>query len=162
MQNIQIENAKLLKRLQERKPNYETEKFRQTWRKQKYVIKNLSNYPFIISDRKKKKTNSQSLIPRDPSSSIVELSKMKTIDGVSFLITIRMGHDKLQIIGDTKSKKEIKVIQIERREAIQFIEQECGGKLDNLFDRLRYDKKDEVLYLVAQDFDVEELKETLN
>ena len=36
---------------------------------------------------------------------IPELSRMKIIDGVSFLVTIRMGSSKLQIIGDTKMKK---------------------------------------------------------
>ena len=54
-QNIEIENAKLLKRLQEKRPNYETQKFKQEWKKQKYVIKNLSNYPFIINDKRKGK-----------------------------------------------------------------------------------------------------------
>ena len=92
MQNIEIENAKLLRRLQERRSNYETEKFKQSWRKQKNVIKNMSNYPFIISDRKRKKNSSTQLVPnRDVRTSAIELSKIKTIDGVSFLITIRMG-----------------------------------------------------------------------
>lgn len=123
MQSIEIENAKLLKRLQERKANYETEKFRQSWRKQKSVIKNMSQYPFIIDDRKRKKNSSTQLGPSRNSRGLnVELSKIKTIDGVSFLVTIRMGMDKLQIIGDTKTKKDIKVIEINRKEAIEFIE----------------------------------------
>lgn len=43
---------------------------------------------------------------------------MRVIDGVSFLITVRLNQSKMQIIGDTKDKKEIKVIEIDRNEAI--------------------------------------------
>jgi len=35
---------------------------------------------------------------------------MRIIDGVSFLITIRLNQQRMQIIGDTKDKREIKVI----------------------------------------------------
>lgn len=30
---------------------------------------------------------------------------MRIIDGVSFLVTVRLNHQRLQIIGDTKDKK---------------------------------------------------------
>lgn len=57
MQNIQIENAKMLKRLQDRKANYETQKFKQSWRKQKQVIQNQSNYPFIFNNERRKRSS---------------------------------------------------------------------------------------------------------
>lgn len=77
---------------------------------------------------------------------------------MSFLITVRFSKDSLQIIGDSRDKKDIKVIQIDKKQAVQFIEQECGGKLDNIFDCLRYDKVDEVLYLVGRNLTLEEVK----
>lgn len=40
------------------------------------------------------------------------MCRLRLIDGVSFLITVRLNQQKLQIIGDTKDKKEIKVIEI--------------------------------------------------
>ena len=48
LESIEAENARLLKRLNERKSEYETEKLRESWKKQKEVIKNIAHYPFII------------------------------------------------------------------------------------------------------------------
>ena len=35
LQNIEIENARLLKRLQDRKSDYQTDKYQKDWKKQK-------------------------------------------------------------------------------------------------------------------------------
>ena len=87
-QNIELENAKMLKRLQEKKSSINTNKLSQDWRKNKYVIRHLSNYPFIMSDRNKKsKRTSSSMLPPPHS---LEIFKVKVIDGVSFLVTIRL------------------------------------------------------------------------
>jgi hypothetical protein len=43
----------MLKRLQDKKPNYDTEKLKQDWLKQKHVIKNVANYPFILNDKRR-------------------------------------------------------------------------------------------------------------
>ena len=56
-------------------------------------------------------------------------------------------------MGDLKSSKTVKLIEIPREEAMEFIEMECDGKLENIFDRLRYDNSEEVLYLVSQGVD---------
>ena len=54
----------MLKRLQEKKAIINNEKLNQDWRKNKYVIRHLSNYPFIMSDRNKKsKRTSFSVLP---------------------------------------------------------------------------------------------------
>lgn len=44
-QEIEIENAKLLKRLQEKKSEYQVDKMKKDWKRQRYVIRNISNYP---------------------------------------------------------------------------------------------------------------------
>ena len=117
------------------------------------MIKNLSNYPFIINDRRRKK-NSTIVVGKYGDESNVEMCRVRVIDGISFLVTIRMNPIKLQIIGDSKDKREIKVIEIERDEALDFLDQECQGKLELLFDHLRYDKEEEVLYLVGNDVEI--------
>lgn len=63
-----------------------------------------------MSDRNKKsKRTSSSMLP--PPNSL-EIFKVKAIDGVSFLITIRLDSQKLQIIGNSKEKNESKIIEI--------------------------------------------------
>jgi hypothetical protein len=42
----------------------------------------------------------------------IEMCRIRVIDGASFLITVKMTPVKLQIIGDCKDKKEMKVIEI--------------------------------------------------
>ena len=54
----------MLKRLQQKKPNYDTQKLNRDWVKQKNVMKIMSNYPFMLSDRPKNKRNSTSNIEK--------------------------------------------------------------------------------------------------
>lgn len=56
----------------------------------------------------------------------------------------------MHILGDNKATKEIKVIEISKEEAIEFIQYECDGKIEGIFDCLRYDYKEKVLYLVGK------------
>lgn len=42
----------------------------------------------------------------------IEMCRIRIIDGTSFLITVKMTPVKLQITGDSKNKKEMKVIEI--------------------------------------------------
>ena len=53
-----------------------------------------------------------------PNNKGLEQCKMKIIDGTNFLITVRLSKNYLQIVGDSKDKKDIKVIEIEKKEAI--------------------------------------------
>lgn len=70
----------------------------------------MSNYPFIIRDGRRKRSSVSHIANKDVNPNTIELCRMRTIDGVSFLITIRLNQERLQIIGDTKDKREIKVI----------------------------------------------------
>lgn len=40
----------MLKRLQERKSDYELNRFKKDWRKTKAVIKNITSYPIVIDE----------------------------------------------------------------------------------------------------------------
>ena len=51
----------------------------------------------------------------------VELTKIKIFDGIDFLITLKLDKNKLQILGDNQKDKEIKMIEIDRLEAKDFI-----------------------------------------
>jgi hypothetical protein len=51
LQNIEEENAKMLKRLQEKKSSYATEKLRKDWVENKDIIRKMSNLPFHINKR---------------------------------------------------------------------------------------------------------------
>lgn len=54
LQGIEIENARLLRRLQDKKSDYEADKMKQEWKKQKTVIKNIANFPLILNDGSRK------------------------------------------------------------------------------------------------------------
>jgi hypothetical protein len=58
LQDIEIENARLLKRLQDKKSDYDVERLKEDWKKQKRVIKNIANYPFVIKDGSKRRRGS--------------------------------------------------------------------------------------------------------
>jgi len=64
LEDIEIENAKLLKRIMDKKSDYDNKKLKEEWKWQKTVIKNIANYPFIIRDKiykgRKKSMTSQS------------------------------------------------------------------------------------------------------
>ncbi len=50
IQNIEYENAKMLKRLKQKKSTYDVTGLHRDWQKKKKVIQNLSLYPFILND----------------------------------------------------------------------------------------------------------------
>lgn len=54
IETIDSENFKLLKRLQEKKSSYDTGKLKEDWKKQKEVIKNIANFPFVLRDAPKR------------------------------------------------------------------------------------------------------------
>lgn len=57
-----------------------------------------------------------------------------------FLITIKFEDDKLFIIGDIKEEQNIKIIELEKKEAEEFINEECNGNIENIFNLLRFDQ----------------------
>lgn len=72
----------------------------------------------------------------------MEHVRVRVIDGVTFLVTVRLTSKSLKITGDNKSQKQLRIIEIERDEAIEFIEEECQGKVELIFDHLRYDREE--------------------
>ena len=55
--SIEVENAKLLKRLQERKSDYQLDRFKKDWRKTQKMLSNIATYPVIeqITGKKKRR-----------------------------------------------------------------------------------------------------------
>ena len=111
-QSIEVENAKMLKRLQDRKSDYELHRFKKDWRKTKAVIKNITSYPIVIDEitgRKKRKSclyemgDLKRIAHTNPED--FELVKVKLINGKKFLITLKFSATKLIIIGDLRSEK---------------------------------------------------------
>lgn len=108
-QSIEIENAKMLKRLQERKSDYELHKFKKEWKKTKTVIKNITSYPLVdeITGRKRKKNNYTDILElkkiaiTDPED--FSLVKIKLIDSKKFIVTLKFTPTKFVVIGDMRT-----------------------------------------------------------
>ncbi len=47
--------------------------------------------------------------------------RIRNFDGVSMVVTIKLDREQLTIIGDVKTTKDIKLIEIPREEAMEFI-----------------------------------------
>jgi hypothetical protein len=97
LENIEIENARLLKRLQEKKSDYKAEKMDEEWKKQKAVIKNIANYPLVIKDRasarRERKRGFSKALNLEPMSSLgggIELMRLRNIDGINMIITVKL------------------------------------------------------------------------
>lgn len=56
-----------------------------------------------------------------------------------FEVELSFGGEGLNIKADNPQFKSLKMIEIERGEAIEFIRYECAGLLSAVFDRLRFD-----------------------
>lgn len=50
-QRIEVENAKMLRRLQTKKSPYEAIKLQREWEQKKQVIRNMSSFPVILFDK---------------------------------------------------------------------------------------------------------------
>ena len=55
-------------------------------------------------------------------SSPIQLVRIRNLSGHNFLITVKYDGNSLQILGDNKSTKEIKVIEIPKEEGLEFIQ----------------------------------------
>ena len=135
------------------------------WKKQKAVIRNIANYPLVIKDgssrRERKRSYNKPLnldFDRNAIKGDVEMMRIRNIDGITMVITVKLEEGHLTIMSDMKASKTVKIIEIPREEAMEFIELECEGKLENVFDRLRYDGEEEVLYLMSQGAGLEEVE----
>ena len=45
------------------------------------------------------------------------------------MVTVKYDGNSLQILGDNKTTKEIKIIEIPKEEGLEFIQYECNGKI---------------------------------
>lgn len=130
LQNIEIENARLLKRLQEKRSDYDVDRLKDDWKKQKAVIRNIANYPFIIRDGTRKRRHSKPIdLALQPPPADAELVRLIKLDGASILVTVRLTQSQLMIVGDLQGDKQVKMIEIPKEEGIEFINYECEGKL---------------------------------
>lgn len=68
-----------------------------------------------------------------------------------FRVEIVFTEDGLSITADNPHLQILKVINIEKGEAIAFVREECGNNLENVFARLRFDGQN--LYLVSGDYE---------
>ena len=75
-----------------------------------------------------------------------------------FLITLRFSSTKLIVIGDLRSEKELKVIEIDKIEALEFIEENCDGDVNKLFDLIRYEENEGCLYLIPRGMEMRNLR----
>lgn len=55
----------------------------------------------------------------------VKINRIKSIDGQRMVIKIEFVGEFLKIVGDCRDKKDLKVIEIPRAEALVFIEKDC-------------------------------------
>lgn len=156
-QSIEVENAKMLRRLQERKSDYELGRFKKEWRRTKQMIKNITSYPLVIEQiqgRRRKKSHIEidelrRIATTNPED--FQLVKMRLINTKKFIVTLKFTPAKFVIIGDIRADKELKVIEIDKDEALKFIEENCAADIHKVFDCLRYDETEKSLYLVAPD-----------
>lgn len=51
--------------------------------------------------------------------------RLRNIDGTNMVITVKLDQNQLTILGDLKAEKTVKVIEIPREEAEDFIGHEC-------------------------------------
>ena len=114
LESIEVENARLLKRIQEKKSDYNTKKLKQDWKKQKEVIKNIAFYPFIIRTNNGRGTKRRPVsmhkhelnFERGTSlSGEIEMVRARTLEGESFVVTIKMDEEVLRIIGERRKTK---------------------------------------------------------
>lgn len=158
LQDIEESNARLLKRLQERKSDYDVDRMRRDWRRQLELTKNISSHPekYVKPFTASTSTHAHpghppQLSPFDPHRTY-ELSKVKVVDWYTFHVAVRLDRNGLAITANNSASRDLKIIEIERGEALDFIREECHNKLENIFDRLRYDGAN--MLLVGEDVDV--------
>ncbi len=77
--------------------------------------------------------DSANLLDRPPLQKDVEMMRIRNFNGTNIIVTVRLGVDKLTIMGDLKRGKEVKIIEVPREEAMEFIEQECDGRFEGIF-----------------------------
>ena len=155
MEDIEIENKRFVQRLQQKKPTLNMDKINKDWIDNKGVIKRMANCQFnltsIRSSSRVRSITSEKFYQNNLKKT--KITRLKNIDGQKMLIKIEFVDDVLKITGDSQGSKELKVIDIPKEEALTFIEKDCGGNIENIIDKLKYDAGNETLYLVSDSID---------
>lgn len=66
--------------------------------------------------------DSANLLDRTPLQKDVEMMRIRNFNGTNIIVTVRLGQDKLTVLGDLKRGKDVKIIEVPREEAMEFIE----------------------------------------
>lgn len=90
------------------------------------MIKNIANFPLIVKDGSKRgrKRAFSKPINLDPPRFLgrdIELMRLRNVDGTNMVVTVKLDSKQLTILGDLKSDKSVKIIEIPREEALEFI-----------------------------------------
>lgn len=92
------------------------QRLRQDWKKQKAVIKNIANFPFLPKDSSRRKRPISKPLDlgcdTNGSPNDIELVRLLKINGVSMLVTINLNNSQLIIMGDLQNEKQVKMIEI--------------------------------------------------
>ncbi len=120
LESIDDENMKLLKRLREKTSSYQASKLKDQWIKQKEVIKNISDFPFILKDKIRKprrkglsKMELYSSLNHDKG--VEDIIRIRKINGINMIVTLKLAKKKLIVLVDDKKSKNIKMIKIPRQ-----------------------------------------------
>lgn len=121
-------------------------------------MKKMENYEFYLTHSSKFKDANQkgthhSLKNFHDKVENIKISLIRKIDGHRMLIKVQFVVGALRITADTLNKRNLKVIDIPRNEAAQFIEEDCNGKVEILFDKLKYDKDSDTLFLMSNSYE---------
>lgn len=108
LNSIELENKRLLERLQNKKPTMNTDKLNKDWIDNKSVIKRMANYEFNLTSMKpangkSKGMTSQRFIRSDYQK--YKTSRYKNFNGHRMLIKVEFIENVLKIIGDSQEKK---------------------------------------------------------
>jgi hypothetical protein len=115
----------MLRRLQERKSDYDLDKYKKQWRKTRKMIKSIASYPIVIDNIQNQRRKKHSYMQLEELKQIAnnnpddfEIVKLRLIGTKKFIVTIKFTSEKFVVIGDLRSEKELKVIEIGKEEAL--------------------------------------------
>lgn len=153
--NIQYQNKRFLLRLQNKRATLDLSKLNKDWSDNQKVIRRMAKGEFHLTNlrstansRNRQRSTSDSFYRNKWER--FKMSKRRNIDGYEMLIKIEFVDGVLKIVGDAEDNKDLKVIEIPKQEAIVFIQKDCHGQIELLFQKLKYDSSSETLYLVSE------------
>jgi hypothetical protein len=83
----------------------------------------------------------------------IKISLIRRVDGHRMLIKMEFVVGALRITADTLNSRSLKIIDIPRDEAALFIDEDCNGSIENLLNKLKYDKASDTLFLMSDTYE---------